>query len=63
MAAFNSTFTLASTTALSASAIAFESDRDGNDEIYVMDADGLYQNRRTIGAEFDIDASWQSLPN
>ena len=28
--------------------IAFHSDRDGNGEIYVMDADGTDQTRRTI---------------
>ena len=37
--------------------IAFSSDRDGNDEIYVMDADGSNQIRLTTRAETDTKPS------
>jgi len=38
--------------------IAFISDRDGNYEIYVMDADGENQQRLTNNPKFDISPSW-----
>jgi WD40 repeat protein len=40
------------------SKIAFHSDRDGNREIYVMDADGSNQTRLTNAAGDDAWASW-----
>ena len=40
------------------SKIAFVSDRDGNREIYVMDADGPNQVRLTNNARFDSAPSW-----
>ena len=38
--------------------IAFVSDRDGNDEIYVMNADGTDQTRLTNNPESDSDPIW-----
>ena len=38
--------------------IAFESNRDGNNEIYVMNADGSDQKRLTIAPSSDIGPSW-----
>jgi Tol biopolymer transport system component len=38
--------------------IAFESDRDGNDEIYVMNADGSGQTRLTDNTAHDRSPSW-----
>ncbi|MEA2336055.1 MAG: TolB protein, partial [Thermoanaerobaculia bacterium] len=38
--------------------IAFHSSRDGNFEIYVMDADGTHQTRLTSNAAFDAAPSW-----
>jgi Tol biopolymer transport system component len=38
--------------------IAFVSDRDGNWEIYVMDADGTNQTRLTTNAAIDSNPSW-----
>jgi Tol biopolymer transport system component len=38
--------------------IAFTSDRDGNDDIYVMDADGSSQTRLTTEAADDWEAAW-----
>ena len=38
--------------------IAFASDRDGNNEIYIMDADGTDQARLTTNAASDSDPSW-----
>ena len=38
--------------------IAFESTRDGNDEIYVMNADGTGQTRLTNNAAHDFRPSW-----
>ena len=38
--------------------IAFASDRDGNYEIYVMDADGKNQQRLTESRQTDWDPSW-----
>ena len=38
--------------------IAFNSDRDGNWEIYVMDVDGNNQRRLTNNPGQDISASW-----
>ena len=38
--------------------IAFESNRDGNDEIYVMDADGNNPRRLTNNPADDIHPSW-----
>src|SRR4030095_894565 len=38
--------------------IAFASDRDGNSEIYVMDADGINQTRLTNSVTFDVAPSW-----
>jgi Tol biopolymer transport system component len=40
------------------SRIAFQSDRDGNLEIYVMDADGSSQTNLTSNPADDWDASW-----
>jgi Tol biopolymer transport system component len=39
--------------------IAFASDRDGNFEIYVMDADGTAQTRLTINPGNDSGPTWQ----
>ena len=38
--------------------IAFTSDRDGNDEIYVMAADGSQQTRLTRNSAWDTDPAW-----
>jgi TolB protein len=38
--------------------IAFVSDRDGNNEIYMMDYDGVNQTRLTFNAVSDISPSW-----
>jgi TolB protein len=38
--------------------IAFESDRDGNNEIYVMNADGSNQTRLTNNPADDTEPSW-----
>jgi dipeptidyl aminopeptidase/acylaminoacyl peptidase len=38
--------------------IAFDSGRDGNLEIYVMNSDGSNQARRTNNGAFDVDPSW-----
>ena len=38
--------------------IAFTSDRDGNWEIYVMNADGSEQKRLTNNLGFDLDPCW-----
>lgn len=38
--------------------IAFSSDRDGNDEIYVMNADGSGQARLTDNSAVDISPTW-----
>ena len=38
--------------------IAFVSDRNGNDEIYVMDADGGNQRRLTKNRHDDYSPSW-----
>src|SRR3990170_3930701 len=38
--------------------IAFESDRDGNREIYVMNADGTSQTRLTNNPAMDVFSSW-----
>ena len=43
---------------LEESKIAFVSDRDGNNEIYVMNADGSYLNRLTKNNEYDYDPMW-----
>ena len=40
------------------SRIAFQSDRDGNFEIYVMNADGSGQTRLTHNDAFDLSPSW-----
>lgn len=40
--------------------IAFQSDRDGNYEIYVMDADGKNQRRLTNNLSYDEFPSWSS---
>jgi Tol biopolymer transport system component len=40
------------------SPIAFESNRDGNYEIYVMSVDGSGQTRLTGNAAVDVDAAW-----
>jgi serine/threonine protein kinase/Tol biopolymer transport system component len=44
------------------SLIAFSSDRDGNQEIYVMNADGSDETRLTNSAGDDFGAIWQPLP-
>ena len=38
--------------------IAFMSDRDGNQEIYVMNADGSNQTRITNNSAWDWEPSW-----
>ena len=38
--------------------IAFTSDRDGNDEIYIMNADGANQTRITSNPDVDASPSW-----
>ena len=38
--------------------IAFDSDRDGNDEIYVMNADGTGQTRLTNNVVSDLQSAW-----
>ena len=38
--------------------IAFDSNRDGNFEIYVMKPDGSLQTRVTSNAAFDADPAW-----
>src|SRR3712207_9152593 len=38
--------------------LAFTSTRDGNKEIYVMDADGSNQERLTDAAAADFDPAW-----
>ena len=38
--------------------IIFASDRDGNKEIYVMDADGSNQTRLTTNSSLDVEPSW-----
>ncbi len=43
--------------------IAFKSDRDGNDEIYVMNADGTGQTNLTSNAAVDYSPDWQPLPS
>ena len=40
--------------------LAFSSDRDGNDEIYTMDADGGRQVNRTRHPGVDIQPDWQA---
>ncbi|MYE90366.1 hypothetical protein F4X33_15365, partial [Candidatus Poribacteria bacterium] len=42
--------------------IAFSSDRDGNREIYVMDADGGNQQNLTNNRHNDINAAWFNSP-
>jgi Tol biopolymer transport system component len=42
----------------SAAKIAFSSNRDGNFEIYVMNADGSAQTRLTNNAEWDVSPAW-----
>ena len=42
--------------------IAFTSDRDGNNEIYVMDADGSGLTRLTDDPAVDKDPVWSPLP-
>ena len=45
------------------SKIAFTSFRDGNGEIYVMNADGSAQNNLTQLVDEDADPSWQTVPS
>ncbi|HSO55293.1 MAG TPA: hypothetical protein VL330_21730, partial [Actinomycetes bacterium] len=40
--------------------IAFGTDRDGNDEIYTMRADGSRPVNRTRHPAFDIQPDWQA---
>ncbi len=42
--------------------IAFVSQRDGNNEIYVMSADGSGQENLTQHPDMDTLPSWQVLP-
>ncbi len=42
--------------------IAFTSARDGNDEIYIMNADGGSQTRLTFDEASDSAPSWQRRP-
>jgi len=39
--------------------IAFKSERDGNEEIYVMNMDGTDQKRVTNNPGFDSDPTWR----
>ena len=41
--------------------IAFQSNRDGNEEIYVMNADGSEQTNLTNNPGFDTNPSWSPL--
>jgi Tol biopolymer transport system component len=50
--------TATSAPAVTKGRIAFTSDRDGNDEIYVMNADGSDQTRLTSYWAFDDQAAW-----
>lgn len=43
--------------------IAFQSSRDGNQEVYVMDADGTNQTRLTNDLGADTRPEWQPIPN
>jgi len=38
--------------------LAFVSDRDGNDEVYVVDLDRRHQTRLTTNPHYDIDPAW-----
>jgi len=49
---------IVSSSQLAESKIVFVSDRDGNDEIYMMDADGENQHRLTNDASSDMYPSW-----
>ena len=40
------------------SKIVFWSDRDGNQEIYVMDVDGSHQTRLTNNTALDVASDW-----
>lgn len=51
------TVTVTATTPLSGT-IAFTSERDGNDEIYVMNADGSHQTRLTNDPASDREPAW-----
>ena len=42
--------------------IAFISDRDGNDEVYVMNADDSGQTRLTNNPDFDGQPAWSPVP-
>ncbi len=41
---------------------AFNSDRDGNNEIYVMNADGSGQTRLTDDPALDANPAWSPVP-
>lgn len=41
--------------------IVFRTDRDGNDEIYIMNADGSGQTRLTNDTASDFRPSWQAV--
>ena len=58
-----STTETTTTTALgdSVARIAFDSDRDGNFEVYVMDADGSNQTRLTNNPALDAYPAWSSV--
>jgi TolB protein len=43
-------------------AIAFASERDGNSEIYVMNADGTEQKRVTDNVAYDDYPQWKPTP-
>jgi TolB protein len=43
------------------SLIAFSSNRDGKDEIYVMNADGSNQTRLTNNPAFDFAPAWSPV--
>jgi TolB protein len=38
--------------------IVFCSERDGNQEIYVMNADGTGQRRLTVEPGYDVEPAW-----
>lgn len=43
------------------SKIAFTSDRDGNDEIYVMNANGINQTRLTNNTANNFQPAWSTF--
>jgi hypothetical protein len=58
-AAVAATLSLARASQACTDPIAFDSDRDGNSEIYVMNADGSSQQRLTFSARDDAAPAWE----